>query len=378
MKILFTGGGTGGHFYPIIAIIQELRKVVEEENIVGLKIYYMAPEPSDKELLFENEVIFKQVPAGKRREYFSILNYTDLIKTFFGVLKAIWQVFLIYPDVVVGKGGFGSVPALFAARLFKIPVVIHESDTRPGKTNEWASKFATRIAVSYPEVKDFFPAKAQDKVAYTGQPIRRAIIHSAKEGAAEYLNLEEGVPTVLVLGGSQGAKLINEVILEALPRLVENFQVIHQVGSKNMVEVRETAKVILEKNKFAHRYKPFEFLNDLAMRMSAGISDVVLTRAGSTLFEIAAWSKPAIIVPITESRNNHQRENAYAYARSGGAVIIEELNLNPSILISEIERIAGDKELGPKMGEAAHKQMFLEDSARKIATEALRIALSHL
>jgi UDP-N-acetylglucosamine--N-acetylmuramyl-(pentapeptide) pyrophosphoryl-undecaprenol N-acetylglucosamine transferase len=378
MKILLTGGGTGGHFYPLIAIIQELRRIEEGENLVGLKLYYMAPTSYNDKLLFDYDVIFKKVPAGKIRNYFSILNFLDLFKTAVGVLRAIWSVFLIYPDVVIGKGGYGSFPALFAARLFRIPVIIHESDTAPGRANLWASKFAKKIAISWPQAKDRFPQKTHGKIAYTGQPIRKSIRVPAEEGAHEYLHLESNLPTVLILGGSQGAKLVNDTVLEALLRLVQHFQIIHQVGKAHFVEVNETAKVILRNNENGNRYKVFDYLNDLAMRMSAGASDVVVTRAGSGLFEIANWKKPAIIIPISEEVSHDQKTNAYSYARSGGAVVIEEKNFEPSILEAEITRITSDRELSRKMGEAAFNEFAAPNAALKIAEEAVRIALSHL
>lgn len=378
MKILFTGGGSGGHFYPLIAVAGEVQKIAEQESLVGLKLYYAAPSPYNKQLLFDNDIRYTYVPAGKIRNYFSILNFFDLFKTGFGVLKAIWTVFRIFPDVIVGKGGFASFPVLLAAKLLRIPVIIHESDTVPGRTNLWASKFASKIAISYPEAEQRFPKETREKIAYTGQPVRPAIKYPAKEGASEYLKLDEKIPTVFVLGGSQGASNINDVILEALPQLVGEFQVIHQVGKAKINEVRETAAVILGRNQNAGRYKPFDYLNDLAIRMAAGASSVVVTRAGSTLFEIAHWKKPAIIVPIPEPISRDQHTNAYEYARFGGAVVVEEDNFNPSILISEVRRITGDPELAKKMGEAAHNEFAREDAARKIAMEALQIALSHV
>lgn len=378
MKILFAGGGSGGHFYPLIAVAREITQIAEEENLVGLKLFYASHTPYNEEVLFDNGIDYRYVPAGKLRNYFSFLNIIDFFKTFFGIIKAVLTLFSIYPDVVVGKGGYASFPTFFAARILRIPTVIHESDTIPGRTNLWASKFASRIAVSWPEAQKFFPEEVREKVAYTGQPVRDAIKHPAVEGAAEYLELEENVATIFVLGGSQGAALINEVVLEALPELVKKFQVIHQVGYKNIAEVRETANIILKGNPNALRYKPFDYLNDLAMRMSAGISDVIVSRGGSTLFEVAYWERPVIIIPITESVNDHQRENAYEYARSGGGIVLEEANVSPSILISEIKRITGDPELGKKMGEVARKVLVKEDAARKIAMEALEIALSHV
>lgn len=378
MKILFTGGGSGGHFYPLVAIMQEVRKIEYQENLVGVKLYFASPTPYNKKILFDNDVSYKYVPAGKLRNYFSIKNFFDIFKTGAGVIKALITVFSIFPDVVVGKGGFGSFPVLLAARIFKIPIIIHESDTRPGRVNVWASKFASRIAISWPDAKEHFPKETWDKIAYTGHPVRDAIKHPAKEGAAEYLKLSANIPTVFIIAGSQGAKLINDTILEALPNLLNDFQVIHQVGRKNLPEIRETVKIILEQNPNKNRYKLFDYLDDLALRMSAGISNVIVTRGGSTLFEVAHWKRPAIIIPITESVNNHQRENAYAYARAGGAIVMEERNVEPSILMSEIKRLSEDKELSTKMGEAAYKELVKEDAARKIALEALEIAISHI
>ena len=378
MKILLTGGGSGGHVYPLMAVAQEIRRIEDEENLVGVKLYFMAPDPYNKKLLFDYDIEYKKVFSGKIRNYFSLLNYLDIFKTFFGIIKAFWTLFTIFPDVIVAKGGYGSYPVLFVARFLRIPTIIHESDTIPGKANMIASKHATRIAVSWPQAKNYFPKDVQDRVAYTGQPVRKSIQVPAEEGAHEYLKLEDGIPTIFVLGGSQGAQIINETILEALPHLVENFQIIHQVGKANFSEVSETAKIILSKNKNASRYKVFDYLNDLALRMAAGASSVVVTRAGSTLFEIANWKRPAIIIPITKSKNDHQRANAYAYARSGGGVVLEEKNFEPSILESEITRITSDKDLARKMGEVAFKEFASPDAAKKIALETIRIALSHL
>src|SRR3989344_5842659 len=157
MKIVVTGGGTGGHFYPIISVVENIREISKELKLLDPKIYYIAPRPYDEKALFENEIIFKKNIAGKRRLYFSIFNFIDLLKTFWGVLTAIWTIYVIFPDVVFAKGGYASFPVLLAAKFFGIPVIIHESDSVPGRVNLWASKFAKKIAVSYPETVDLFP-----------------------------------------------------------------------------------------------------------------------------------------------------------------------------------------------------------------------------
>ena len=157
MKILFTGGGTGGHFYPIIAVAEAISERVTEKKILPPKLYYMASNKYNPRVLFDHEIEFVQVPAGKIRRYFSLLNLTDLFKTAYGCLRALSKMFSIYPDVVFSKGGFDSFPALVAARFLRIPVVIHESDSEPGRVNAWAGKFAKKIAVSYPDAAKFFP-----------------------------------------------------------------------------------------------------------------------------------------------------------------------------------------------------------------------------
>lgn len=373
MRIVFTGGGTGGHFYPIIAIAEELLGTADKEKLVNLELYYLGPTPYDADALFKHGIIYKQLPAGKLRRYFSIFNILDFFKTAIGVLKAIFDIYLIFPDVIVGKGGYASFPVLFAAKIFRIPVIIHESDSIPGKVNRWAGKFAKRIAISYPEAAEYFP---QEKIALTGNPIRKEIASPAPSGADEYLGLEEGIPTILVLGGSQGAKHINEVLVDALPRLVSTYQIIHQTGLSHINDVKKIASVTLREASIKGRYHPFGYLNATALRMSAGAADLVISRAGSTIFEIAAWEKPSIIIPISEKVARDQRQNAYTYARSGAAVIIEDENLTANILIAEIEKIVSNSMLREKMVNAA-KQYTRHDAAKTIAKEIIRIALAH-
>ncbi|MDQ3077104.1 MAG: UDP-N-acetylglucosamine--N-acetylmuramyl-(pentapeptide) pyrophosphoryl-undecaprenol N-acetylglucosamine transferase [bacterium] len=373
MKILLTGGGSGGHFYPIIAITQSLNKIIKDQKLVDVDIYYMAPQPYDARALYENNLKFVRNSAGKKRRYFSILNFFDYFKTAWGLLTAIWTLFWIYPDVVFGKGGYVSFPALIAARFFRIPVVIHESDCYPGRVNLWAGKFARKIAVSYPEASQYFP---HNKVAHTGNPIRLDILHSDNQGSLEFLGLEQGVPTLLILGGSQGSELINDVIIDILPQLVSKYNVVHQTGPNNYGIVKNTAEVVLMKSEHKHRYKSFDHLNSLSLRMAAGTSELIVSRAGSTIFEIAIWGIPSIIIPITESNGNHQRKNAYSYARTGAAEVIEENNLTSHIVLSEIDRIMADKQVQEKMITSA-KAFSRIDAADKIAAELIEIGLEH-
>lgn len=373
MKILFTGGGSGGHFYPIIAIAQAINDIQEKEKLVGVELFFMSNDPYNERTLFENGISYKQVSAGKMRRYFSLKNFTDLFKTLNGVITAIASLYVIYPDVVFGKGGYASFPALLAARILGIPVVIHESDSHPGRTNLWAGKFAKKIAVSFPEAVKYFP---KDKVAVTGLPIRKSLLSPIKKGAIEFLGLEPDTPIIYITGGSQGAANINDAIIDSLPELVKKYQIIHQTGANNIAEVRARALLNLEESNFKERYKPFAYLNETAQRMVAGVAGLIISRAGSSIFEIAAWGIPSIIIPIPEEVSHDQRSNAFSYARSGGGIVIEEKNLSGTILLSEIGRLLSNPRMLQEMSEKA-LNFAPRNAAETIAKELIAISLKH-
>lgn len=376
MRIVFTGGGTGGHFYPIIAVAEAIHDVTREERLLEPDLYYLSTEPYDETALFENSITFKKITSGKIRRYFSLENITDFFKIIWGCFGAFFLVFRLYPDVVFSKGGYVTFPVVFAARILGIPVVIHESDTVPGMVNAWSAKFALRIAISYPDTIKHLPHSVREHTALTGVPIRKALQKVSESGAREYLHLEPNVPVVFILGGSQGAEIINETVLDALPALVERYEVIHQVGQDHLKEMQSIADVTLEGNPRNHRYKPFGFIDALGMRMAAGAADVVVTRAGSTLFEIAAWKVPAIVIPITKSARDHQHENAFAYARSGAGVVVEEENLSDDILVAQIDKITGSKEIIERMKKSAEHFARL-DAGYKIARQLILIGIEH-
>jgi len=376
MKILLTGGGTGGHFYPLIAVAEAIRDIAQEEKLIDVELYYMSTSKYDERMLFEHDITFIKNSTGKRRNYRSLLNILDIPKIILGSIRAVFKLYSLYPDVVFSKGGYPSFPVTFAARVLRIPVVVHESDTVPGKANVWASKFARSVAIAWPSALERFPQKVQSKIAHTGLPIRRDLLTPITAGVHEYLRLEKNIPVLLILGGSQGAQAINEALINALPILVEKYQIIHQTGEANLAPIQELASVILGDSPHKDRYKPYAYLNTKAMRMAAGVADLVISRAGSSIFEIANWSIPSIIIPIPEDVSTDQRTNAFMYARTGSAHVIEQKNLTPNILASEIERILGDQSLYESMKTATEAFRFPEAS-RKIATELLRISLEH-
>ena len=374
MKIVFTGGGTGGHFYPIIAVAEKVNQIIDKEHIIKAQLYYFSDSPYDKELLLQNGMAYEEVNSGKMRRYFSLKNFSDLFKTFFGTINAIYKVFTVYPDVVFGKGGYASFPTILAARFLGIPVIIHESDSAPGRVNKWAGKFAQRVAVSFPEAMEFFPKRT---VAWTGQPIRAELEHPAgRKEALEYFKLEENVPVIFVLGGSQGAELINNTILDALLGLTINYQIIHQTGIKNFKSISDQGNIILADSKKKSRYIPLAFLNSLQMKMAAGAATIIISRAGSQIFEIASWGVPSILIPIEKTNLDHQRKNAFAFARAGACSVIEEANMTANILGSEIDRIMGNKSEYDLM--LSNTKAFNKPgAAEKIAHEIISIASSH-
>ena len=373
MKILLTGGGTGGHVFPLIAIAEELNRIADEDRILNMKLYYMSDTPYAPELWEQQFVTFIPISAGKLRVYFSFKNFIDIFKTFFGTIGALFKVFNLYPDVIISKGGYAAFPVLVAAKLLRIPVIIHESDTVPGRVNIWSGKFAKRIALSYPEAVEYFD---KAKVSITGQPVRKSLVYATRVGTKAFFDLDENIKTIGIFGGSQGAKVINDVVTQLLPELLQKYQIIHQTGVSQYEEVRTDASVILRDNVTRTRFKPFATLNDLQTKMFGGACDLIISRAGSSLFEIAAWGVPSIVIPYAIAHGDHQRKNAYHYARTGACTVIEEINLSSSVLRNQIEFILEHKDHYDAMQQHA-KHFFKADAARLIATEAVKFSLQH-
>jgi len=371
MRILFTGGGTGGHFFPILAVIRELKRVAEERQILDLELFYMGPDDFGKPALREEGVVTMRVMSGKMRRYKSLLNVSDVFKTGIGIVQAFWSAFLIMPDVIFSKGGYGALPAVVASAIFRIPLLIHESDAIPGKVSMFSRRIASRIAIAFPSAVAFFP---KEKTALVGIPIRTRMLGGSRENARENFDISAAVPVLGVIGASQGAAKINETVLGILKELTDAYEVVHQTGEKNYEDVKGEGNVVLE---HAHneRYHPFGFFNETQMRDFYAACDLIVSRAGaSSIFEIAAAGKPSLLIPLAGSAQEHQRENAYEYAGEGGAVIIEEGNLTPHILYAEIKKLMDDPEKRKRMAAAA-KNFARPDSAEIIAKEILKLGV---
>lgn len=374
MRIVFVGGGSGGHFYPLIAVAEAVVMRAKEERRMMPELFYMGPEPYDAGSLFSSSITFVSCPAGKMRRYRSFSNVIDLFKTAWGAVVAFFKLFSIYPDVVMSKGGYTSVPIVFAAWLLRIPILIHESDASVGRANYFAAKLATYIAITYDDTIVYFP---EDKVALTGIPVRRELLALAPPNARDVVGLLTEKPLILVLGGSQGAERVNDLILSALGDLLPQFEIVHQTGAQNEQIVEQTAKALFKDKDLLPHYHVKGFLDAKTLHSALSLASIVISRAGSgSIYEIALHEKPAILIPIPEEISHDQRKNAYAYSRTGAGEVIEERNLTPHLLVSEITRIMGSQEIYTKMVTSA-RVFGVKDAAERVADALIRIGDSH-
>lgn len=372
MKILFAGGGSGGHFTPIIAVARQLRKIAEDEKFVSLEMVFVADKPFEKDTLDLEGIRYVELQSGKRRNYWSPLNILDLFRTAKAVFKGLWLIYTELPDVIFSKGGFAAFPVLFAARMYNIPLIIHDSDSVPGKVTKWSAKFADRIAVSFEDATAFFPP---EKTAYTGSPVRSQLLGGNPDEAVQMFHLETHAPLLFIMGGSQGAQSINDAVLQLLPTLVDSLQIIHQCGDNNYADTAGQASVLLSSSPNKNRYHVFGHMNEDELRNASRMADLIVSRAGgNTIFEIAAWGIPSILIPLPSAAQDHQRKNAYAYARTGACEVIEETNLTPSVLLGEITRLLTNTEKRQQMKVAAQKFARL-DASDNIAHEILKLGM---
>ena len=358
MKIVLTGGGTGGHIIPLIAVA---RKIKEKE--IATEFMFLGPKENfSKKFMTAEGITIKHAMSGKMRRYFSILNFVDVLKIPIGIVQALWHLLWFMPEAIFSKGGCATLPVVIAGWLYHIPILIHESDANPGMANSVLAKLVSRVAVSYPSAESYFHS---EQVVVTGSPLRENINKGNKENAQKMFSLLESKKTIFVWGGSQGAKAINDKILEVLPELLPNYQIIHQTGEKNFEEVKKRAGELgIKIGRDGYHILSFigEELKDIL-----AVTDLVISRAGSSsISEIAANGKPAIIIPIENSANDHQRMNAYSIAKIGGCVVLEESNLGEHMLLGKINEIMNNEELRNKLIQNI-KSFYHPDAADRIA-----------
>jgi UDP-N-acetylglucosamine--N-acetylmuramyl-(pentapeptide) pyrophosphoryl-undecaprenol N-acetylglucosamine transferase len=370
-RVVFAGGGSGGHIYPLLAVADEIeRKSVELK--FNCELIYLGTRDAFSPLIEGRGIRISPIAAGKLRRYFSLENITDIPKFFIGFIQALFKLYAIMPDVIFSKGGTGALPVVIAGWFYRIPVAIHESDAIPGLTNTMSAHFARKVFLSFDEAAKKFDEK---KVEIVGSPIRRELLENrtTQELAKESLGFNASHQLMLVLGGSQGSIRINNFILANLQPILKETQLLHQTGVANFLEAQKLSHAaLIDQAADANRYVPINYFTDnYATALTA--ADIVVVRAGSgTIFEVAAFGKPAILIPLAESANGHQRANAYAFADTGAGVVIEEANLLPGIFLQQLKSILTNEELRKKMSEASAK-FFTPDSAEQIADEILEM-----
>lgn len=341
-KIILTGGGTAGHISPIVAIAEILKR-----NVRVQYLYVGSRNGPEKEIAKNAQINFYPIFTGKHRNYISFSNFIDLFKIFFGLIQSYFLLFHFKPDVIFAKGGYVTFPILFWAKVFKIPVIIHESDIIMGRANLWASRFAKKICLGFP-LHYYHEDLPKDKIVYTGIPIKDEFFQ--KSGSQ---NIR---PTILITGGSQGSQKINQLVKEILPDLLKQYDVYHLTGNRDFEEFKK-----LSSNEHYHFYS---FTNEMPSLLCQ--ANLVISRAGAnTLAEISAAAKPAILIPLPSAHLDHQAANAAFYAEKNAAVVVSEKNLTSSSLLSIINHLLEDKEFITLLGHHA-SEFARQDAAQEI------------
>lgn len=338
-KIILTGGGTAGHVTPNLALIPSLKAK-------GYEIHYVGSETGiEKDLLAKYpEIPYHSIRTGKFRRYFSIKNFTDPFRVIGGCSDALKIMKEVNPDIVFSKGGFVSVPVVWAAYKSKIPVVAHESDITPGLANKLSKKYAIKICLNFPDALKEIPAPMG---IYTGTPIRESLFLGNKEKARKLLAFDHK-KVILVMGGSQGARAINQTVRKALPELLKQYNIIHLCGKNNLEESLAGLP----------GYKQFEFVSEELPDYFA-LTDMIISRAGANaIHEFLALRKPMLLIPLPLSASRgDQILNAKSFEKRGIALTLPEENLTKETLIKAVSYLEKD---GPGMTEKMQSDVIAD------------------
>lgn len=320
-KIVLTGGGTAGHVTPNIALLPYLREA-------GYEVYYMGSyDGIEKKLIGDFDVPYTGISTGKFRRYLDAKNLTDPFRVIKGYTEAKRYLKELKPDVVFSKGGFVSVPVVRAAAALKIPCILHESDMTPGLANKICIPVAQKICCNFPETLESMP---EGKAVLTGSPIRGELTRGNKLAGLDMCGFTANKPVLMVIGGSQGAANVNKAVREALPRLLEDFQVVHLCGKGKIDNIYLSTP----------GYKQFEYIKAELKDLFA-MADVVISRAGANaICELLALKKPNLLIPLpaTSSRGD-QLLNAASFESQGFSIVINEDDLTTNLLVSKVHEL---------------------------------------
>ncbi len=324
-RIILTGGGTAGHVTPNIALIPSLKVAGYDINYIG------SYDGIEKKLISDFDIPYYGISSGKLRRYFDVKNFTDPFKVIKGCGEAVSIMKKLKPDVVFSKGGFVSVPVVYAAYRCKIPVIIHESDMTPGLANKLSLPFASKVCCNFPETVSYLP---EGKAVLTGSPIRKELHSGNKIQGLNYCNFTANKPIIMVIGGSLGAVAVNTTVRNALPQLLEEFQIVHLCGKDKLDSSLNHLK----------GYVQFEYVKEELKNLFA-MTDIVISRAGAnSICELLALKKPNILIPLSAAASRgDQILNARSFEKQGFSAVIEEESLDNTILVKTIHEVFTNK-----------------------------------
>ena len=375
IRVLLTGGGTGCHIYPLIAGAAELQMTASQSGL-DLRLRYLGSAGSYRRVLQDNGIKVGKIWSSKLRRYFSFKNFIDFPKFGLSLIQALFKVLWLMPDVVFSKGGPSALAVVLAARFYRIPVIIHESDARPGLTNLITARYARVVTTAFPEAKVYF-RRVRGEIVNVGNPVRRYLLSEeiSQTWAKSFLGFDPNLPLILVLGGSQGSERINNFILGILPSLLGLSQVLHQTGRGNYERVVQAFSILSSdiSEDLKKRYQAVDYF-EKDMRIVLAAADLVVSRAGSGgIFEIAAFRRPSILIPLPEAANGHQSENAAEYSKTGAAMVIEESNLLPHLFLNQVTKLFNEPNQLVQMSQAA-LAFYKPSAALNLAQILLRVA----
>jgi len=368
MRILITGGGSGGHSYPLVAVSQQILQLSQQNNLMT-EIYYLGAINFSQDLLDQLGIKSHFIFSIKLRRYFSFRTIWDLIKLPFGLLQILFWLYLLMPDVIFSKGGPGSFLVVLGAWLYRIPVVIHESDSVSGLNNRLSGRIARTVFIAFDKAKQFFDPK---KTFLVGNPLRAGIFNINTRLIEEFFKTNSSQPILLVIGGSQGAQFINEKIISILPQLTQKYQVIHVCGLAHYQKYQAVISQLKTINQ--SNYHLYNLLNEEQMFAAYALANLVLARSGAgAIFELAYLAKPSILIPLPDAAGDHQKINAYDYIQNGAGIVLEQPNLTEHVLLQRISALMDSPERLSLMAQAA-RNFAKPDAAVQIAQAVLQYA----
>lgn len=356
VKVIISGGGTGGHIYPGVAIAKKLK-----ERHSDCEILFIGSENGlEKKLVPKEGFKIDFITVEGLNKKLSLRTPVSFLKVFKGYFQASSIIKNFKPDIVVGTGGYVCGPVVLAASLKGIPTVIHEQNAYPGLTNKILSHIVSKIAITYKESEKYFP---KNKVVFTGNPIRSQILNTDKVKCKRIWNFDINKPLILVVGGSRGAKNINNAVCDIIPYLVkENIQLLFITGENQYDEVTKRLNYNKKDSKFKGIViEPYIY----NMQDALGACDIIVSRAGATILsEITALGIPAILIPSPYVANNHQEYNAISLEQNGAAVVIKESQLKSDIFKEQVISLVNNKDMLSKMSLNSSKLAVIDASEK--------------